>query len=170
MEGSYAEWSVKKENKGTATALRALMIIGIVALAVAGLLFASGVLIFIALAGGLAYFYVAPLLNIEYEYVYVNGQFDFDRITNNNGRKKLLRIDLDNADHLSPVRNNPNNVSQNNSMQQKDFTSRREHARVYEIVGPDQKGKMTRVLFEPSDEILNLVRQNPTYRRKLQEY
>lgn len=146
------------------------MIFGIVALLVAGILFYSGILIFLGMAAGLAFFYVAPLLNIEYEYVYVNGQFDFAKIMNGSKRKNLIRIDLDNADHLSPVRNNPNNITTYNSMAQKDFTSHASNARVYELVGPDNKGKNTRVLFEPSDDILNLVRQNPTYRRKLQEY
>lgn len=170
MEGQYAEWSVKKENKVKATALRVLMVIAIVLLLAAGVLFASGILIFLGLCGGLAYFYVAPLFNIEYEYVYVSGQFDFAKIMNGSRRKNLIRLDLDTADHMSPFRNNPNNVTTYNSMAQKDFTSGLEHKRVYEIVGPDNKGKMMRVLFEPSDEMLDLIRQNPAYRRKLQEY
>ena len=44
---------------------------------------------------GLTY-YLLPRLHVEYEYVFCDGQLDFDKISGGMKRKNMLRIDFEN--------------------------------------------------------------------------
>ena len=47
-------------------------------------------------------FFFFPKLHIDYEYIYVDGQIDFDRITGKSKRKTMLRIDFEQVEIMAP--------------------------------------------------------------------
>ena len=47
--------------------------------------------------------FVFSRLTIEYEYIYADGQIDFDRISGNAKRKTMLRVDIENAEVIAPT-------------------------------------------------------------------
>jgi hypothetical protein len=101
---------------------------------------------------------VFPRLNIEYEYVYCDGQLDFDRISGKMKRKRMLRIDMEqveivgreDAHELDSYRNNTNFTLKN-------FTSLQRDAKPYAIYysSGDKKYK---ILFEPSEKMLSCMK------------
>ncbi len=169
MEGAYAESSVKRENNFKITLYKALIIAADVLMFMGGLFLSNSILIFVAIIASVLTFVFFPYFNVEYECVYVNGQFDFAMIMNGSRRKNLLTIDLDNAEILALSSSHALDSQRSMRMAEKSFVSGREDARVYTLVGKDNNGDMVRVNFEPSEKILDLVRSNPKYRRKFSE-
>lgn len=98
-EGSYSDTLVKVNTKTSKKVLRVVMI------AVAVILLLIGLMIFLDNPGGfviiliidVVLIYFLPSVKVEYEYVYVDGQIDFDRIIAGNSRKNMDRFDLDNV-------------------------------------------------------------------------
>ena len=46
--------------------------------------------------------YLLPTTNIAYEYIFVDGQIDFDRILKGEKRKTMMRIDMDKIELVAP--------------------------------------------------------------------
>ncbi len=51
-------------------------------------LFITPILLLVAVALGVASYFVFPNLDLEYEYLFVNGEFDIDMIMSKSERKK----------------------------------------------------------------------------------
>lgn len=60
-----------------------------------------GVIMFLVAA--LLWFFVTPLLNLEYEYSYLNGELSIDKIFNKSRRKKWVVYDLKSAELVAPA-------------------------------------------------------------------
>lgn len=43
-----------------------------------------------------------PFLKIEYEYIFCDGQIDFDRINGGARRKHILRVDMEEVELVAP--------------------------------------------------------------------
>ena len=79
MNDSYSELLVKKKQTAKDLIIKFLLIGLIAATAVLGLMGIIFAWIATLILGVVAYF-VLPNLDLEYEYVYVNGELDIDKI------------------------------------------------------------------------------------------
>lgn len=106
MNELYAEAGVKVKPPFKCIFLKVLIIVSTVFAVLLALVSKSA--IFAPLAAGLvilAVFMFPRLSNIEYEYIFCDGQFDFDRIAGGAKRKTMFRIDMDNVEVIaSPER------------------------------------------------------------------
>ncbi len=172
MDGAYAENSVKVVKGGKYTLYKVLLILGDLLLLLLFFMFGHGFIVFLFIGGVVATVMLFPYLsNLEYEIIYVNGQFDFARILNGSNRKRLLRMDLDSADVLAPEGSHDLDTYVNNQKYKvKSFASGREDAKNYALAGKDSDGNLCVAVFEPSAKMLALIKGNPVYRRKLKEY
>lgn len=94
MDGLYCEARTKKMKSFKDTLIKAGIVIGIVAGFALSFCF-GGICLLISVAFGILAYVVFPRLNVEYEYVFVDGQIDFDKIMNGEKRKRMARIDFD---------------------------------------------------------------------------
>ena len=78
------------------------MIAGIVILVLIGLVIPLVLIAAIAL-GVLAYFKM-PGLDLEFEYLYVNGELDIDKIMSKVKRKRVGSFDISKAEMVAPVK------------------------------------------------------------------
>lgn len=159
MTGSYTEASVKRKADVSGYLAKIGMIFLI------GLLFAFGLLtgqqILAVLAIGLGcfgWFYLFPKLNAEYEYIYCDGQIDFDRINGGESRKTVLRIDLDSVEIMAPETSHELDKYQNSSLKLRDFSSHDKAAKKYCIITSDEANRL-KILFEPSEKMIELAKQ-----------
>lgn len=158
MDGLYAEAGVKKKDTIGLIALRVLLIV------LAVLLFFAAFLItwMMILAAALICldFLILPLLSVEYEYIFCDGQIDFDRINGGRRRKHILRIDMEEVELVaiqnSHALDNYQNISGKGSVY--DFSSHQQNSRVYVAV-TRSNGTVVKVLFEPSDKMLECIKQ-----------
>jgi len=167
MEGLYAEARAKKKVTTTDKLIKFVLVGGMIACFALG--FLSFKMIFIIL--GLIFlgvgYYFLPRLATEYEYVFCDGQVDFDKISGGAKRKTMLRVDFEKLVVVAPKNSHALDGYRHNGVQVKDFTSLEEHARVYGMVisGGEQN---IMIYFEPSDKMLAAMKQKAP--RKIMDY
>ena len=103
MNDGYEEILVKRQSSAKDTILKALVIAVAVAPVVYGVVFAflPAILIGIVL-GFVGYYFLLPMLDIEYEYLYVAGDIDIDKIMSKRKRKKVASYSKDNLEIMAP--------------------------------------------------------------------
>ncbi len=167
MDGSYAETSVKKKPSPLNLLLKAALI----GVTVVVILFGMPILgmYTLILAGflALACVIVIPYLSVEFEYVFCDGQLDFDKIYSGNKRKTAMRIDFENVEMMAPLNSHEMDSYQHQQLKRVDYTSGRADAKVYAIIV--RKGEqLTMILCEPSEKMLTMIKQKAP--RKFSEY
>lgn len=157
MNQSYAEAGVKRRDTSLTLVLKFFMIMGIVMGALLMLLGSFFTIIGIVVIALLVFFF--RKLNIDYEYVYVDGQIDFDRITSKMKRKTMLRVDLDQAEIVAPEGSHALDSFNNlEHLEKRDFSSRRNDVKPYIIIVKAQYSRY-RIAFEPNEKMLSLMKQ-----------
>lgn len=156
MESAYAEYSVAQKTPAKISALKAVLILGVILLF--GIGFVSGIKIMSVLSviAVVALVWYWPRFKVTWEYVYCDGQLDFDAIQGGERRKQVLRIDLDNADRIAPMEHS--SMDGYRHLPVKDYSSLKPDAKKYGIVikKPEREEKMV-LLFEPSAKMLGLI-------------
>ena len=107
MEQSYAEANAKKKTTGSVIALKIILIILVILVFLASILISIStkinllVLIGVAAIFGLIWYW--PRFRVEWEYVFCDGQLDFDMIQGGERRNNILRIEIEDADAIAPI-------------------------------------------------------------------
>ena len=156
MKQSYAETVVKREKTLVTIGLGTLMVLGIIIGII--LLFTRGFLSLLGAVIIVAIIYSFPMLNVEYEYIFVDGQLDFDRVTGNSKRKRIMRIDLDQVEIIAPVTSNALDSYKKVKYEEKDYSSRSRESKPYVIIA-SADNRMYKILFEPDEGMINTIRQ-----------
>ncbi|MBE5951398.1 MAG: hypothetical protein E7260_07350 [Lachnospiraceae bacterium] len=167
MDGLYAETIVKKKATAKETLLKLVTYGGMIFCFIVGLFFGKMLFVFLALVlVGLAY-YLVPRLNVEWEYVFCDGQLDFDRISGGSKRKTILRVDFEHLVVAAPKNSHALDGYRHNGVEVKDFTSLEEGKNVYGMVitGSEQNQM---IFFEPSEKMIAAMKQKAP--RKIVEY
>lgn len=165
MNQLYAEAGVKRKETTKSMLLRALLVMGIV---IGALLVMIGS--YIGIAGIILVIvtvFLFPRLNIEYEYVFVDGQLDFDRITGKAKRKTMLRIDLEQVDIIAPEGSHALDSYNNGTYEKKDYSSGDKSVKPYIIIA-NKEDRKYRIAFEPNEKMLAMIKQKSP--RKLAQY
>lgn len=165
MNQLYAEAGAKRKDDGKILGLRALLILG-VAVGVILMMF-GGIFGIIGIVLVVAMVYLFPKLNIEYEYVFVDGQIDFDRITGKAKRKTMLRIDMEQVEIIAPKGSHALDGFTYTQLLNKDFSSGDKNIKPYVIIA-SVEDKKYRITFEPSEKMLSMMKQKSP--RKISQY
>jgi hypothetical protein len=156
MNHLYAETVVKRKDTAATIGLRILMIFGVLIslfMILLGQLFSFLGIIIILLV-----FFFYPRLNVEYEYVFVDGQLDFDKIMGKAKRKTMLRIDFEQVEIMAPYNSHALDSYNNIQLEHKDFSSLSKDSKPYAIIVSKDNKKM-KILFEPSEKMLAMIKQ-----------
>lgn len=96
--------------------------------------------------------------DVEYEYTYYDGEFNFARIRMKSRRKELGTANMEDAVAFAKKGDRSVYKYENDtSLKCRSFTSGQEGAVVYELVCKEEKG-MVRYEFEPDEEMLDAVK------------
>jgi len=159
MTGSYTEASVKRKAgiSGYFAKLGMVLLIGL--LFFVGLMAQQQILTFVAIGlGCVAGFVIFPKFNTEYEYIFCDGQIDFDRISGGESRKTIMKIDMDNVEILAPETSHELDKYGNADVKIRDFSSHDADAKRYCIITSDDKNRV-KIIFEPSEKMIELAKQ-----------
>ncbi len=157
MNDLYKEILIKREKKPTDLLTKAGLIILIAVTAAAGLVLHPLFLILTILSGVLAWFVISGM-DVEYEYLYVNGDFDIDKIFHKQRRKRIDSLEAASLVKLAPVSSHEldSYTAQTNAVR-RDYSSGNEkncYACVY------QTEKETRIVkLELTREVLEDLRR-----------
>ncbi|MCR5624539.1 MAG: hypothetical protein K6G11_04765 [Lachnospiraceae bacterium] len=169
-EGSYSDTLVKVEVPKGKIFLRYFMV------AVAAILLVIGLGIFLQNPGLFIIFLIIdvvliwflPPVKIEYEYVYVDGQIDFDRIIAGNSRKNMARVDLENA--IVVAEENSHDLDSYKNLKPKNFSSNREDQKHYVIVVNGGESGNYSVKFTPDETLLKEMKDKSPFKVKTEFY
>ena len=155
MGDVFKEQLVKKAYTGKDTALR----FGIVALAVI-LVFICTIIpviqqfwIFVLAAAVFGAYVLISRLNIEYEYIFTNGDLDIDIIYNKNSRKRLFSSSVKQFEIMTHVQDTAHTHEMSNVNETKDYSSGIVGPHTYAFV-TSYSGKRLKVIFEPNEMMI----------------
>lgn len=162
MEQSYAEANAKKKTTGSVIALKIILIILVILVFLAAILISIStkinllVLIGVAAIFGLIWYW--PRFRVEWEYVFCDGQLDFDMIQGGERRKNILRIEIEYADAIAPIQSTK--LDGYRHLEVRDYSSMNEKANVYGIVTRlPEKDEKVMILFEPTSRMVELMQK-----------
>ena len=159
MGDLYSEYLVKKKPTVLDAVIKYGLIILTVLAALAGL-FVSPVILVLAVIFGVVSYLVIPKTDIEYEYLFVNGELDIDMVMAKTKRKKVNTFDLREADLIAPVNSQRMAYYNNNSkLKILDYSSGDEsHRRFAVIIRAD--GDTCKVILEPDDTMAQAIKNS----------
>lgn len=113
------------------------------------------ILPFLLVAIAFAAYFGFRHLNVEYEYILTNNEFDVDAIYGKSKRKRIFEGDVRDIEAFRPFGSREHEHSFSATAEKKDFTSGQGEG-FYEFLIM-QRGKRVRVAFEPNAEILTAI-------------
>lgn len=156
MNQQYAEASVIRKDTAGTMGLRVLMIMGVLIALILVLLGQIWSYIGIVIIAIVFIFY--PKLSVEYEYIFVDGQLDFDRISGKSRRKTMLRIEFEQVEIMAPINSHSLDSYNHIQLEKKDFSSLSKDSKPYAIIASAGNKKM-KIIFEPSEKMINIIKQ-----------
>lgn len=149
MDDFYTEQLIKKQTSSKDT----LKKVGLIAVTVLSVFIAfmipAGIILPVVLI--VIDVLVIRSLNVEYEYAFVNGDLDIDKIMNKARRKRVFSVDVEQMELLAPV--GAVELMPYKKVKTYDYTSGNKNAKVYALVSSD-KGEVRQILFEPNETIV----------------
>jgi hypothetical protein len=158
-EGLYSDTYVHSRLTEQKVMMRRLMIAACIILPVLALLAVPGLMKLLALLAAviidIILIYFLPNKQVDYEYVFVDGQIDFDRIIAQNSRKTMCQTDLEKVEVVAPEGSHALDAFQNLPLQ--DYSSGSDQDRHFIIVAKGEKGNI-KIRFTPNERLLEQMK------------
>jgi hypothetical protein len=158
MNDGYEEILVKRQKTSRDTLLKCC-VIGVTALLLAaGIFLFNPVFLVLGMAAGLlSYYLVLPNFDLEYEYLYVGGDIDIDKIMAKRRRKKVASYSKDNLEIMAPTGSDHLSSYVKNT-KVKDYTSADPSVKTWTLVYSSEKATEA-VCLELTQEIAQDMRR-----------
>lgn len=158
MNDTYVEILVKKQPKTWYSFVKGLFLFSSIwVFAVLGLLQVNVIFIVLGVLLFVATYFIFQELDLEYEYLYVNGDLTVDKIMGKSTRKQCVNITMDQIEVVAPVKSFHLSEYKNSKASVLDYSSGKADAVLYEMYFRGKKG-LTKMIFEPNDKMLEGMR------------
>ena len=149
MGDFYVELLVKKKP-GFKDNLKKILLIVLVILSLATVLkYVFGVLLVIAAIAFAVFMF--GRLDVEYEYLYFNGDLDIDVIYRKMKRKRVFSVNVSDIEMLAPA--DSIEVKHYDRLKTSDYSSGTGNANKYVMI-VSRNGQKERIIFEPNEKIV----------------
>ena len=164
LESCYGECLVHRKTPLSTSIIKFLIIAMMIVSGLATMIFfmmAEGILTMIlavfVVVGIMLVIYVFPRFNIDWEYIFVDGQLDFDQILGGNARKHKDRIDFEKTEVVAPTGSYHLDNYKNVDIKTLDYSSL-EGDNTYTVICRKDE-QMVRILFSPDEKFVTLMKQ-----------
>lgn len=149
MKDFYMEQLVKRKNTKRTVFFIILLLIaaGITLPLIMTSIFFIFAPIFLVLVA-IAFF---KMTDVEYEYIYFNGNIDIDKIMAKQFRKHLVSAKFQEIEVIAPT--GSLEIQQYRKVKKYNYSSRKKGKKTYQMV-VNHRGKRARIVFEPKEELL----------------
>lgn len=160
MSDLYSELLVKKEKTMKDNLIK-VGAIGLTALLVlAGLFIHPLALLPAIILGVVSYLFIIPKTDLEYEYLFVNGEMDIDMIMAKSKRKKAGSFRLSETDIVAPMDSHRLDYYKNNQkLKVLDFSSGNEKNKRYGVVTRNEK-ESCMIIIEPDENMAKAIKNS----------
>ncbi len=159
MSDLYQEILVARESSFMNKIIRAAAYAVTAAVIFTGFLFVNILFLIVGAALAVCCYIFLPKLDVEYEYLYVNGELDIDAIYSKQKRKRIAGYDMAELEILAPSTSHAlDSYVNQQGAKVRDFTSRDPQTQSYTLVF-SKEGKRDIIKVELNDVILNDIRR-----------
>ena len=157
MSDLYSELLVKKEQTMKDKLVKGGLIALIVIFVIGGLLI-TPILLIAAIAAGVAAYFILPGTDLEFEYLYVNGELDIDKIMSKSKRKRVKSLNISECDLMAPVNSHRMDYyNSNQKMKVLDYSSGNPQHKRFAIITRDSSGTC-QMIIEPDEALAKTMR------------
>ena len=158
MSDTYREILVKREPQLSDKLLKAgLIVLTVLAAAAVVLITPWAAVVLLGLC--LFNYFKFPSFRLEFEYLYVNGELDVDKIMSRSTRKRAGSYDMEKMELIARWDSHEMDYYRNGQKEKvTDFSSGRKDADIYAMVYGSEKGTEI-ILFEPDEAILQDIQR-----------
>ncbi|MCR5106867.1 MAG: DUF6106 family protein [Lachnospiraceae bacterium] len=167
MNESYVECLIKRKSSLLNSLLKVIMIVFVVIVLLGGLLFGNMIVLIIAIAIGIGAYYVYPMFDIEYEYLYLDREISIDKIMAKQRRKRVATYDVGKMEILAPENSHELDPYRSRNIKVIDYSSNMDDHKKYLMAYHDETSECL-VKFEPNEEMIKCIKQIAP--RKVKEY
>lgn len=159
MGDLYSELLVKREPTTKDTLTKYGLII-LTSLAVIAGLFINPILLIAAVVFGIACYFVIPKTDVEYEYLFINGDFDIDMVMAKTKRKKVKSFKLSDADLVAPLDSHRMDYyNGNQKMKVMDFSSGNPKNKRFAVI-TRLDGEICKIILEPDETLAHAMKNS----------
>ena len=159
MSDLYSELLVKKDRTAKDVAIKYGLITLTVLFAVAGL-FIMPLLLVAALGLGIACYFIVPKTDVEFEYLFVNGDMDIDMVMSKAKRKRVQSFKLSEADLVAPVNSHRMDYYNGNQrMKVLDYSSGNPEHKRFAVITRDGTDAC-KIIIEPDEPLAQAMKNS----------
>ncbi|MCI9217034.1 DUF6106 family protein [Lachnospiraceae bacterium 42-17] len=149
MSDFYTEQLVKKQTTMKDVFIKALLVALAIVSVFVVLMFPVAIIVPVIVIAVVVV--LIRRLDVEYEYLYVNGDLDIDKIMHKAKRKRVFSMNINSMELLAPE--GADELSQYRNARVLDFSSGMADAKRYVLVTAEN-GQVTKLVFEPNETII----------------
>lgn len=158
MGDSYREILVKRITP-PADKIKKAALIGVTVVCFAGGLLVTPLLLLAGILLAVACYFLIPRFDLEFEYLYVNGELDVDKIMSRQKRKRCASYNMDKLELLAPSNSHSLDPYRNRKeLPVRDFTSLNPDTPSFTMVINGEKGQEL-VKLEIDEGVVNDIRR-----------
>ncbi len=116
------------------------------------------VLLIVAIGLGIGDYFLFQTFDIEFEYTYVNGELDFDKIMAKSRRKRMLSVNVRKLEMIGPKGAYQLDSLRKSKYKTYDFSSNNEEHTIYEMY-IRRENELLQIYFEPNQSMLEAMGQ-----------
>jgi len=150
MNEFYTEHLIKQKPTAKTMAMKALYIVLCVLAVLAMFVIPFGYIITVIVIFVVATFF--KRLNLEFEYLFINGDLDIDKIMGQERRKRVFSTNVKEIEIMAPI--SYAELKPYENLKKLDCSSATDNKNVFGLVA-SYKGEKLFVIFEPNETIIN---------------
>jgi len=153
MGDVFKEQIIKRKPTVRDIALRTLILVAAFVIAIVALFTLRSIGVLIAFAIGFGAYYLMSFFNVEYEYIFTNGDLDIDVIYSKSRRKRLFSGSVKSFDIMCQIEDKMRIGEFTNAHVTLDYSSGVPNENTYAFITL-HKNKRTKVIIEPNEKML----------------
>jgi hypothetical protein len=164
MGDVFKEQIIKRQPTAKNTAIKAALIGGVAVIFFAGNIFIGQWGLYLAVAAGFFAYILMGRQNVEYEYIFTNGELDIDAIFNKAKRKRLFSGRVSDFDIMAHVEDKTRMGEFSSATETLDYSSGVVSSNSYAFL-TSYKGKRLKIIIEPNEMMMKCFSSSLTPRK-----
>jgi len=167
MNDTYVEQLVARKTDKMALVAKVVIYALIVGCAVLGFAMKLFSLYFVAVLLFAAAYFLLPMFDIEFEYLYLSKEISIDKVIAKQRRKHVMTIDLNKVEIIAPASSHELDSFNARPHDNKDFSSNEDNAKSFVLAYMDGE-KLMLIKMDLNEDILKAIKM--VFPRKIKEY
>jgi len=156
MGDVFKEQIIKRKPTIKDMIFRTLIVVAAVIIAIVALIMLQSIGVIVAFGAAFGAFYAMSFFNVEYEYIFTNGDLDIDVIYNRARRKRLISVNVKKFDLMCHVEDKMRIGEFASAEVKLDYSSGTLNENTYAFLTV-HNSKRTKVVIEPNDKMLKAI-------------